>query len=194
MGRWTSARPSFTSDVPGSCSPLKMLHATLNDPGTWMPFLGGHRVWLRSLDWLRRLTPETPLGTYEIDGPRWHASVQEYQTLDRSACRFESHREHIDIQYTISGSEFIDWHDREGLAPDGPFTKDVQFWQPPQDAGSTLHQTPGRFAVFLPSDAHRPKVADRQPGLIRKVVVKIHRSLVDLEAPGARHQASGPDA
>jgi YhcH/YjgK/YiaL family protein len=171
-----------------------MLHATLNDPGTWMPLLGRHRVWLRSLDWLKRLTPETPLGTFELDGPRWYASVQEYQTLERPACRFESHEEHIDIQYTISGSEYIDWCERGTLQPDGTFTNDVQFWLPPQEAVTALHQTPGRFAVFLPSDAHRPKVADLQPGPVRKVVIKVHRSLVESEASGVRLPASGPGA
>lgn len=163
-----------------------MLHASLSDPGTWMPFLGGHRVWMRSLEWLRKLTPETPLGTYEIDGPKWHASVQEYVTLERPACRFESHQDHIDIQYTISGSEYIDWREREGLRPDGPFANDVQFWLSPEESGASLHQIPGRFSIFLPSDAHRPKVADLRPAPVRKVVIKIHRSLFESDMAVAR--------
>ena len=158
-----------------------MLHASLSDPGTWMPILGHHRVWHRSLDWLKRLTPETPLGTYEIDGPKWYASVQTYDTLLREECRFESHEEHIDIQYTIQGGEIIDWIDRGQLEPEGPFANDVQFWKTPADSVSyaSLHQLPGRFAVFLPADAHRPKVRDPQSASVRKVVIKIHRSLIE---------------
>ena len=156
-----------------------MLHATLNDPGTWMTLLGHHQVWLRSLDWLQKLTPETPLGTYEISGAKWFAMVQTYETLQRDSCRFESHEEHIDIQYTISGSEVIDWVDRGMLQADGVFANDVQFWLPPLNgAYSSLLQSPGRLAIFLPSDAHRPKVNNPQNVNIRKVVIKIHRSLI----------------
>jgi len=158
-----------------------MLHATLSDPGTWMPLLGHHRVWNRSMEWLKGLTPETPLGNYHIDGPKWYASVQTYQTVDRAAARFESHEEYIDIQYTIQGSEIIDWMDRGQLEADGPFGNDVQFWKAPSDSASfaSLHQLPGRFAVFLPPDAHRPKVRDPHSASVRKVVIKIHRSFLE---------------
>lgn len=149
-----------------------MLHASLNSPGTWAPFLQSHPVWPLCLDWLRTLTPQTPLGTHELDGPSLHASVQEYTTQARELCRFESHREHIDIQYTIAGIETIDWIDREVLRPDGPFGNDVQFWHS-ADGHTPLTQSAGRFCVFFPSDAHRPKVAHGSPAPIRKVVIKI---------------------
>jgi biofilm protein TabA len=157
-----------------------MLHATLSDPGTWMPLLGHHRVWNRSLEWLKGLTPETPLGTYHIDGPKWYASVQTYETLPSSECRFESHEEHIDIQYTIVGSEVIDWIERASLQPDGPFANDVQFWQAPEESKvSHVTNEAGRFSVFFPSDAHRPKGRDPRFPDVRKVVIKIHRSLLE---------------
>ena len=149
-----------------------MLHATLNCPETWSPFLRSSPVWGLCLDWLRTLTPETPLGTYELDGPTLHASVQEYTTQERPVCRFESHREHIDIQYTIAGIETIDWIPRDALSPDGPFGNDVQFWHP-ADGYTPITQSVGRFSIFFPNDAHRPKVIHGQPTLIRKVVIKI---------------------
>jgi biofilm protein TabA len=156
-----------------------MLHASLHDSDTWKPFLNGHRVWYRSLEWLKALTPETPLGTYHIDGPKWYASVQTYDTIDRAVARFESHEEYIDIQYTIVGSEVIDWIDRSQLQPDGPFANDVQFWLPPDETRVTrLTQEAGRFSIFFPADAHRPKVRDPRFPAVRKVVVKIHRSLL----------------
>jgi len=149
-----------------------MLHATLNSPETWSPFLRSNPVWVLCVDWLRTLRHDTPLGTYELDGPTLHASVQEYTTQARELCRFESHRAHIDIQYTIGGIETIDWVERDALSPDGPFGNDVQFWHPA--AGYTpLTQAPGRFSIFFPSDAHRPKVIHGQAGIIRKVVIKI---------------------
>jgi YhcH/YjgK/YiaL family protein len=112
------------------------------------------------------------LGTYELEGPTLHASVQEYTTQERQSCRLESHREHIDIQYTIAGFETIDWIPREALSPEGPFGNDVQFWFPATDY-TPITQSVGRFSIFFPSDAHRPKVIHGQPTLIRKVVIKI---------------------
>ena len=43
---------------------------------------------------------------------------------------------------------------------------------------STLTMTPGSFAVFLPTDVHRPACAFEQPEAIRKVVVKVRFSLL----------------
>ena len=43
---------------------------------------------------------------------------------------------------------------------------------------STLTMTPGSFAVFLPSDVHRPGVALDEPKKVRKVVVKVRVSLL----------------
>ena len=43
---------------------------------------------------------------------------------------------------------------------------------------SMLTMTPGSFAVFLPSDVHRPGVALDEPTKVRKVVVKVRLSLL----------------
>lgn len=155
-----------------------MLQGKLSDTGTYDTLLSASPAWSRALEWLRTVTPATPLGTHELDGARMFASVQEYQTQARSACRFESHRDHVDIQYTIVGRETIDWIDRGCLAEEGPFENDVQFWKPPESGFSALDQSEGRFSIFFPADAHRPKVAVDAPAHIRKVVVKIHRSLL----------------
>lgn len=149
-----------------------MLHASLGSQETWSPFLRSSSVWTRCLDWLKTLTPETPQGNHELDGPSLYASVQEYTTQGRELCRFESHREHIDIQYTIAGIETIDWIPREALSPDGPFGNDVQFWHAAADY-TPITQAAGRFSIFFPGDAHRPKVIHGQPTHIRKVVIKI---------------------
>ena len=153
-----------------------MLHACLADPGTYDTLLV-HPMWRRALDWLRALPAGAALGTHEIIGRDLSASVQEYDTLDRSAARFESHRQHVDLQYTLAGTEGIDWCPRGELQPDGPFRDDVQFWLPPATPFVTLVNAPGRFAVFFPSDAHRPKVRLADPH-VRKLVIKVNMRLL----------------
>ena len=153
-----------------------MLHGFLADPGTYDELLV-HPTWARALEWLRVLPADIALGKHEIIGEDMFAAVQEYDPVDREAARFESHREHVDLQYTISGTEGIDWCPRIGLEPDGAFANDVQFWLPPTASFVTLIQSPGRFSVFYPSDAHRPKV-DVGGGRVRKLVIKVNLKLL----------------
>jgi YhcH/YjgK/YiaL family protein len=154
-----------------------MLHADLSSPGTYTDLLR-HAVWETALGWLRELPPTAALGTHEILGRRMFASIQAYETQPREACRFESHREHVDLQYTIEGVEAIDWSPRSYLTPDGQFENDVQFWLPPNPLFTTLIQSSGRFAIFFPEDAHRPKVVFLRSTPVRKLVIKIHLDLI----------------
>ena len=154
-----------------------MLQGSLNEPGN-SALLEAHPVWKRACDWLRTLPPDAPLGTVELSGADVWASIQEYTTLRRQDARFESHREYVDLQFTLSGGEFIEWCPRQMLLPEGPFENDVQFWQAPTGPTTALGQTAQRFAIFYPEDAHRPKVAmEGYPG-VRKLVIKIRRSLI----------------
>ncbi len=148
-----------------------MLHGSLSDPGTYETFLV-HPVWTKALGWLRALPADIPTGKHEIIGEDMFASVMEYDTVPREAARFESHREHVDLQYAIAGTEGIDWCPRAELQADGPFADDVQFWLPPVTPVTTLESSPGRFSVFYPCDAHRPKVRIRS-FQVRKLVIKV---------------------
>jgi YhcH/YjgK/YiaL family protein len=153
-----------------------MLHAALHEPDSYEPLLR-HPIWQRALGWLRALPTDLALGRHEILGPDMFASVQEYDTVDRAVARFESHREHVDLQYTLVGEEGIDWCPRSELQPNGPFANDVQFWLPPTTPFATLVNSPGRFAIFYPGDAHRPKV-NVGPVPVRKLVIKVHLNLL----------------
>ena len=153
-----------------------MIHASLHEPESY-GLLTGQAAWRQALEWLQALPEGIALGRHEILGADMFASVQEYDTVERAAARFESHREHVDLQYTISGTEGIDWCPRNELEPDGAFANDVQFWLPPTTPFSTLVHSPGRFSVFYPGDAHRPKVSLGH-GSVRKLVIKVHLKLL----------------
>ena len=160
-----------------------MIHGHLDLQSTTEP-LAIHPVWQRMLVWLRSLGKELPLGRVDIE-PGIFALVQRYTTQPREACRFESHRENVDLQYTFTGTEIIDWAPREQLQPDGPFSveKDVGFWLSPQGPVTGLVQGPRHFAVFYPEDAHRPKVQYLPPGeSVLKLVIKI--PVQKLATPG----------
>lgn len=155
-----------------------MLHGYLDEPESYTGLIA-HPVWNQVFQWLHRLPADAAVGHHELRGDQIYVSIQEYCTLARHEARFESHERYVDLQYTLSGLEGIDWAPRGSLQPDGPFANDVQFWLPPSEPVTTLCQSPRRFAIFFPADAHRPKVRLGPQDPVRKLVVKIEKSLLD---------------
>ena len=94
--------------------------------------------------------------------------------------RPEVHREYIDVQFLVQGREKIGVASDTGknaVAEDLLAQRDLLFYAGMENE-STLTMTPGSFAVFFPSDVHRPACAFEQPETIRKVVVKVRLSLL----------------
>ncbi len=150
-------------------------------------------AWRLVFDWLKTVSAGTPAGIQKLQDDDVYVNVHGYDTLPREQCRFESHRRYIDLQYCISGGELIDWWLATRLEPDGRFDddRDLQFYHPPGVHSTdfpvsrfpalpvcALPMSPGSFAIFHPSDAHRPKAADGVNRSVFKLVVKIDRKLV----------------
>lgn len=113
-------------------------------------------------------------GRYEIKGSDIYAMVQSYMTDAAENKKLESHRRYIDIQYIVSGKEVLGWLPTEGLKVMTPYSEenDVVFYHN-FDCMSQLVLTPGMFAVFYPSDAHRPGCFLDKPEPVRKIVIKV---------------------
>ncbi len=126
-----------------------------------------------ALRWLKSgQTAQLPPGKYELQGQSLYAIVDEYMTRPQEACRLETHRRYIDVQYVVRGRELMGYAPAMLLKPEGPYDaeRDVQFHQGRADF---LLLQQGMFAVMLPSDAHMPGVAvDGQPAAVKKIVVK----------------------
>jgi biofilm protein TabA len=126
-----------------------------------------------ALRWLQ--SPETAqlaAGTYELRGKDLYAIVAGYETRKPEACRLETHRRYIDVQYVAQGCELMGYAPVAALEPDGPYDegRDVQFHRGPADF---ILLRKGMFAVMLPEDAHMPGVAFAgKPGAVKKIVVK----------------------
>ena len=153
-------------------------------------------AWRRAFEWLKTVTAATPTGIQQLQGDEVYVNVHGYDTLPREQCRFESHRRYVDLQYCISGGEMIDWSLAFALEPDGAYDadKDLQFYRPPVALSAAfppsqfpdfpvspvcaLPMSPGSFAIFHPSDAHRPKAPDGFSRNVFKLVIKIDRRLM----------------
>jgi biofilm protein TabA len=121
-----------------------------------------------------------PVGNYDLQGKDIYVQVFDMTTKVFAETRAEVHRQYIDVQYLCSGAEKIGVASETGnnqVAEDLLGQRDLLFYTGMENE-STLNMTPGSFAVFFPTDVHRPGVAFDQPLTVRKVVIKVRVSLL----------------
>lgn len=115
-------------------------------------------------------------GTYPIDGDEIYVMVQSFHVCDPIDAEFETHRNHIDIQYVLQGCLNLKIAKREILTSVSPYDehKDVIFYSRTSNA-CNLILYPGQAAVLFPEDAHRMVCfpVDGQEAFIRKCTVKV---------------------
>lgn len=155
-----------------------MVHGHLQSPDTYSHLLT-HPVWNEAFTWLKQMLVEPAKGIHPLRGDDMYVNVMSYATLPRAACRFESHRKYLDLQYTMQGGEVIEWRRAPELTADGEYDEghDVQFYHL-APATTRLHMLPGYFVIFHPSDAHLPKVSDEASSDVFKLVIKIKVNLL----------------
>ena len=113
-------------------------------------------------------------GNHEINGDAVFALVSNTPSRAPESGQFEAHQKYIDIQYVISGEEFI------GVAPTKELqevtaydsAKDIAFYANPSEF-ENVEMQPGRFVVFFPENAHLPLCHCRGKQQIHKVVIKL---------------------
>jgi biofilm protein TabA len=119
-------------------------------------------------------------GRYEIEGNLMFVLLQEVNTRPANEQKPESHEIYTDIQYVIRGEELIGVTKvSEGhvVSEDMLESKDLLFYSHVENE-TELKLYPGMFAVFYPSDIHRPCCSLNKDQPIRKAVIKIHRDLL----------------
>ena len=113
-----------------------------------------------------------PSGRKTIQGEELFALVNDYSTQPQEKCRFEAHRQYLDIQLMVRGIERIAVADLSTMKDDEPYVaqRDVAFFH---GQGDLITLREGTFAIFFPHDAHQPGIALAEPMPCRKVVVKV---------------------
>jgi YhcH/YjgK/YiaL family protein len=148
---------------------------------TQLSYLLKSNAWKQAFDWLSELSGDSPCGNEErLDG-KLKIGIDSYSPRLLEGCRFESHHEFIDLQFSLSGGELIHCLNNDQLGEEGPYdsTRDVQFFKsPPSGEATILRMKPERFAVFFPEDAHCPQIEDGENTISKKAVLKVHTSLL----------------
>ena len=102
------------------------------------------------------------------------ALEQVYMTRDRTECVYESHRDYIDVQLIVDGSEFIEVINVERLDVNMSYNKNTDvFKYDDNNIGSVIRLEHGDVAIFYPNDAHMPCLKIEDERSIVKTVVKI---------------------
>lgn len=155
-----------------------MIHGHLHDRDGWRHMVA-NPAWRTVFAWLESLPPAPEHGIVHLQGEEIWANIHGYETVPWEACRFESHRRFVDLQYCLAGGEIIGWRRAGTLSPDGDYDRerDLQFYLP-GDTQTALHMVPGSWAVFHPSDAHAPRLMDGIHPRVEKLVVKVALELV----------------
>lgn len=112
------------------------------------------------------------VGKHIIDGDKIYAAVSEYQPKAIEECKPEAHKQYIDIQMVVSGSEFIGYLPLTNQEPSIAYNneKDIMFFANKCDL---ISLKPGLFAIFFPQDIHQPCISDGISSSVKKVVIKI---------------------
>lgn len=121
-----------------------------------------------------------PVGNYDLQGKDIYVQVFDATTKPIAETRAEVHRQYIDVQYSCNGNERMGFASETGnnaVLEDLVEARDLLFYTGMENE-STLTMTPGSFAVFFPSDVHRPGCLLEQPSSVRKVVIKVRASLL----------------
>jgi YhcH/YjgK/YiaL family protein len=113
-------------------------------------------------------------GRHDIQGNDIYALIQRSESRPIESAEFEAHRLYLDIQYLISGDEYIAVTPQQGLKVSKPYdeSKDIEFYLRPAKYEKIVMR-PGRFVVLYPRDAHLPNCHPDRPGPLHKVVVKV---------------------
>jgi YhcH/YjgK/YiaL family protein len=130
----------------------------------------------RALDYLQQTKlGDLADGRYPLDGDRLFAIVQRYKPKPAADALWEAHRKYIDVQYVVSGCEWMGYtYLRDELPVRQPYDaeKDLIFFQA---SGVLLEVPAGSFVIFTPHDIHAPGLTSAPADAtepVCKVVVK----------------------
>lgn len=135
-------------------------------------------LFVKAFDWLRN-TDLTKLeeGKVAVCGSYVFANVQKYATKNLDEAKFEAHRNYIDIQLVISGTERIDISDEKNLSLTEKYNpeKDIEFFDNECKNFQSVTLTPGFACILFPEDAHRPCVTPdgKKFSQVHKICMKI---------------------
>ncbi len=100
--------------------------------------------------------------------------IQEYDAKEKDVARFEAHKNYVDIQYIVEGKESMEVCSVSIMEVMNPYNpeKDVEHYHD-KEGVAKLVVTKGGYAIFYPTDAHKPGVRVGDNKKVKKIVGKV---------------------
>lgn len=115
-----------------------------------------------------------PAGRHPIEGTSLVASVEDSENVPFGTYGSESHRQKIDFQYAVAGTERFGIIDHETSTPNCEYKPDVIHYDYDASKVRFHDSTPDKFFIFFPNDWHIAKIAnDTDNQNIRVIVIKV---------------------
>ncbi|MBK6260677.1 N-acetylneuraminate anomerase [Citrobacter youngae] len=120
-------------------------------------------------------------GRYELQGENVFMNVMQFVTQQPEQKKAELHQQYIDIQVLLSGEERIlfGMTDSARQCDEMHVEDDYQLCSEIADEQAIVLK-PGRFAIFMPGEPHKPGCVVQAPMDIKKVVIKVRASLLHV--------------
>lgn len=112
-----------------------------------------------------------------------YANVDIVDTRVYEETKIEGHKDYMDVQFLVTGEERMEILIRQTFpgVVEAYDDKDCYFYDPMQGGTVKIDVRPGDYCIFYPGELHRTLIAPNEVQKIRKVVVKIHKSLLTEE-------------
>ncbi len=134
------------------------------------------RELIEAINYLKRTDfSKMAKGKYSIKGDEIYFILDEYLTMPKEEKKAEVHKKYIDIQYMISGTElmgagFLD--EKNEISEEYDEGKDRALYSKVHNE-SDIIMSKGMFAIFFPTDIHRPGCQYKGKMKVRKAIIKV---------------------
>lgn len=127
-------------------------------------------AWDSAFAFFKKPLETMPLGTYTLIPGVVTATVSDNKTKSKEEAKWESHKQFIDIQYTITGKELIGMSDSTKATIIEPYKPDIMFYK---GDGKFYTSDPQYFFIMFPPDLHMPVLKTEGYDNIKKLVIKV---------------------
>lgn len=129
---------------------------------------------LKAADFLKTVDIKNfETGKVVLDGEDLFASLQQYEITEDNK-KWEYHKKYIDIQCILEGEEVIYWSSTDEITDWTEFDEEKDCAISSKDGKDyPILLKAGDFAIFDPSDAHKPKCLRAESVSVKKIVFKV---------------------
>lgn len=148
----------------------QMPHPSTNLKTFYEQYHKNQAAWDSAFAFFKKPLATMPVGSYVLIPGVVTASISETKTKSKEEAKWESHKQYIDIQYTITGKEIIGMTDSSKATVTEPYKPDIMFYK---GDGKFYTSDPNYFFLMFPADLHMPVLKTERYDTIKKLVIKV---------------------